>query len=462
VAGRLQKVAVFIVAAWECAALPCLADADDPNGLAALAGPRERPVLELSQSNAMERWSLRADAFRGAWDYSDASAFPRFDWRSAIAGEVARASLAFDWQRFTAGGRLEGGAFAKFARTEVADAVRDATSIEQRLRESSYGAALRWSNGGSVLNAGFRGAVRDDAGGATDERGVVRLFRDDRLDESVFTLGATTTIPLPGRVRAEAALRYDLYRASVTSGVLLRAGDTSAGTLSPSLRLAAGDFFLVVGRGLDAQARPLASMVDPRNGAALARLDPARTLDTIEIGFRRHLPFGIETKVSVFRARSDVEVLLAGENAITEFSRPTVRQGVQLSAQYEPLRGVTLDFVGSALQARFADGAAEYVPGAAEHLASATATLQPVQGWSTNVGLSYLGKRTGLDERTSISGSTYVNAGLTRNLSRQTRLSLDLLNIFDRALHDVDYLSASRLTNQVEPRGIRLRLRTTF
>jgi hypothetical protein len=410
----------------------------------------------------MERWSLRADAFRGAWDYSDASAFPRFDWRSAIAGEVARASLAFDWQRFTAGGRLEGGAFAKLARTEVADAVRDATSIEQRLRESSYGAALRWSNGGSVLNAGFRGAVRDDAGGATDERGVVRLFRDDRLDESVFTLGATTTIPLPGRVRAEAALRYDLYRASVTSGVLLRAGDTSAGTLSPSLRLAAGDFFLVVGRGLDAQARPLASMVDPRNGAALARLDPARTLDTIEIGFRRHLPFGIETKVSVFRARSDVEVLLAGENAITEFSRPTVRQGVQLSAQYEPLRGVTLDFVGSALQARFADGAAEYVPGAAEHLASATATLQPVRGWSANVGLSYLGKRTGLDERTSISGSTYVNAGLTRNLSRQTRLSLDLLNIFDRALHDVDYLSASRLTNQVEPRGIRLRLRTTF
>ena len=90
----------------------------------------------------MERWSLRADAFRGAWDYSDASAFPRFDWRSAIAGDVARASLAFDWQRFTAGGRLEGGAFARLARTEVADGVRDATSIEQRLRAASYGAVL--------------------------------------------------------------------------------------------------------------------------------------------------------------------------------------------------------------------------------------------------------------------------------------------------------------------------------
>lgn len=459
-AGRLQKVAAIIIAAWEFAALPSFAT--DPNGLVAIAGPRDRPVLELSQSNAVERWSLRADAFRGAWDYSDASIFPRFDWHSALAGDVARASLAFDWQRFTAGGRLEGGAFAKLARTEVADGVRNATSIEQRLRESAYGAALQWSNGGSVLNAGFRGAVRDDAGGATDERGELKLFRDHRLDESVFTIGAATAIPLPGRLRAEAALRYDLYRASVNSGVLSRAGDVSAGTLSPSLRLAAGDFFLAVGRGLNAQGRPLASMVDPRSGAALARLDPAATFDTIEIGFRRHLPFGIETKVSMFRARSDVEVLLAGENAITEFSRPTVRQGVQVSAQYEPMRGMTLDFVGSALQARFADGAAEYVPGAAEHLACATATLQPMEGWSANVGLSYLGKRTGLDERTSIAGSTYVNAGLTRSLSRQTRVSLDLLNIFDRPLHDVDYFSASRLTNQVEPRGIRLRLRTTF
>ncbi len=203
-------------------------------------------------------------------------------------------------------------------------------------------------------------------------------------------------------------------------------------------------------------------MVDPRSGAALARLDPAATLDTIEIGFRRHLPFGIETKVSMFRARSGVEVLLAGENAITEFSRSTVRQGVQVSAQYQPMRSLTLDLLGSALQARFGDGAAEYVPGAAEHLASGTATLHPMEGWSANVGVSYLGKRTGLDERTSIAGSTYVNAGFTRNLSSQTRVSLDLLNIFDRALHDVDYFSASRLTNQVEPRGLRLRLRTTF
>ena len=459
-AGRLQRVAAIIAAAWEFAALAAFAN--DPNGLSALARPGDRPILELSRSDAIERWTLRADAFRGAWDYSDSSAFPRFDWRSAIAGDVARAGLAFDWQRFSAAGRLEGGAFAKLARTEVGDGVRDATSIEQRLRESSYGASMRMSNGPSVLSVGLRGAVRDDAAGATDQRGQLKLYRDDRLDESLMSAGASTAIPLPAPLRAEAGVRYDLYRASVKSGVPWRAGDAAAGLASPTLRLGAGDFFITLGRGLGAEGKPLASMVDPRSGGAVARLDPAAKLDTVEIGFKRHLPLGIESRVSMFRARADVEVLLTGENAITEFSRPTVRQGVQVSAQYQPLRWLTVDLAGTALRARFGDGAAEIIPGAAERMGSVTGTFHAAGDWSASLSLSYLGPRAGLDGATTIGGATYANASLVRALSKDTRLSLDFLNVFDRPLHDVDYFSASRFTNQVEPRGVRLRLRTTF
>jgi hypothetical protein len=41
-------------------------------------------------------------------------------------------------------------------------------------------------------------------------------------------------------------------------------------------------------------------------------------------------------------------------------------------------------------------------------------------------------------------------------------VSLDLFNLFDQKLRDVDYFSASRLADQAEPRGVRLRLKTTF
>jgi outer membrane receptor protein involved in Fe transport len=219
--------------------------------------------------------------------------------------------------------------------------------------------------------------------------------------------------------------------------------------------------FLALDRGNG--ARNLAAMIDPRSGAPVARLDPAAGLDTIEIGFRRHLPLGIETTVSMFRARSDLELLLTGENAITQFSRPTLRQGVKAVARYEPAKWLAMDFMATAVHARFADGAAEYVPGAAEKSATATATVRMPKGWSAGLAMSYLGKRQGIDDSASLASSTFVNARLARDLSKKTRVSLDLLNLFDQRLREVDYFSASQLSSTTaEPRGVRLKLRTTF
>ena len=193
----------------------------------------------------------------------------------------------------------------------------------------------------------------------------------------------------------------------------------------------------------------------------------------MEIGFRRRLPFGVETKVSMFRAASQLEGFFTGENALTEFSRPIVRQGVRATAHYQPLDWLTLDLQAASLHARFADGAAEYVPGAAERNASAAATMRMPAGWSGSLLVSYLGKRAGVDDSASLRASTFVNARLTRSLSKDTRMSFDVFNVFDQKLRDVDYLSASRasssfggndnyLFNPAEPRGFRIKLKTTF
>jgi hypothetical protein len=89
--------------------------------------------------------------------------------------------------------------------------------------------------------------------------------------------------------------------------------------------------------------------------------------------------------------------------------------------------------------------------------------LRLPDNWTAGFTLSYLGKRAGADEVGSVRDSTFVAARFTRKVSRHTRLSLDLVNILDQKLHDVDYFSASRLPNNAaEPRGVRLRLRTTF
>ncbi len=427
--GRLQKVAALVAAAWGFAG-PSLAN--EPNGpgaslavVSALESQRDRTALELSQGNDVERWSLRAASYRGPWDYVDAGMFPRFDWRSAIAGDVARAGLTFDWQRHFGPGTLESAVIARSSRAELAGG-----PAVQRLRDSSFAAALRWSSGPSSLAASFRSNTRDAEQGLATTAGTFERARIDRLGESIVSVTAST-------------------------------------------QSAYGDLFVTLRRRSGRDGAVLAAMTDPRAGAAIGRLDPLASSQTVEIGFRRRLPLGIETTVSMFRAASDLEALVTGENEISEFSRPTVRQGVQATARYAPASWLTLDLHATALHARFADGAAEYVPGAAERNASAAATMRMPNGWSGSLLVSYLGKRAEIDDTAGLRASTFVNARLARSLSKNTRLSFDVFNLFDQRLNGVDYFSASRMSNAfgtsddylfnpAEPRGFRLKLKTTF
>ena len=69
--------------------------------------------------------------------------------------------------------------------------------------------------------------------------------------------------------------------------------------------------------------------------------------------------------------------------------------------------------------------------------------------------------------------STFMNARLTRKLSKRARLDLDMLNVFGRELRDIDYLATTRMWSQpaageanllgpAEPRGVRLQLHIRF
>jgi hypothetical protein len=93
--------------------------------------------------------------------------------------------------------------------------------------------------------------------------------------------------------------------------------------------------------------------------------------------------------------------------------------------------------------------------------------------WRASLMASYLGKRAATGEDASLRASTFVSAGLTHDLSRTARLSLEMPNLFGQRVRDVDYFWASRasgafgagdayLFNPAQPRGFRLRLRTTF
>jgi hypothetical protein len=280
-------------------------------------------------------------------------------------------------------------------------------------------------------------------------------------------------------LRATGSLRYDAYRFGVRSDLDRHTGALSGSIAAPYVSLIANlpggsEFFLSTGRGFAPDdPRAPGAAIDPRNGTPLGRLDPLATMQTTQAGVRSTWIAGVSTTVSLFRLKSERELLLTGDTGLTELLQGVVRQGVQLEARYEPARWLTLDLQAWALRAHLAaDGARDFP--AAERGASAAATMRVPNGWTASLLVNYLGRRpVAEDGGASLRASSFVNARLARSLGKSTRVTFDVFNVFDRRMRDVDYLSTTRvwntsgatdsfLFNPAEPRGFRIKLRTTF
>ena len=470
--------------------------------MALATGPREKAptpgesLLRFSQANALAKWNLTASASREPWDPTQPLALiSRTEPFDAIAGDSSRASLAFEWQRRLDSGRIEAAAFA--SRRDVSlfsDLSRFAGETqderyEQREQRSLFGAAVRWSGGerlgglpsATSVSARLR-SESIDAEGVMSAHGA-RAFdplREDRLRQSVagFTLENETR--LVHGLKSVASVRYDGYRFGVASDLAGHGGHGSGGLVSPHLSLIAmpgtsTEVFLSTGRGYRADdPRTPGAVLDPRSGAPLGLLDPLATLATTAVGVRGEWIPKVTTSVSMFRSTADSELAFTGETGVAEFARPTVRQGVQASLRYAPTPWLAFDIRAAVLRARFGDGAHEYIPGAAERNASAGATLKVLNGWNASLFVSYFGARAPVDdEGARLKSTTSVNARLSRNLTKSTRVTFDVFNVFDQRGGDIDYFSTTRvwsqpgagdsfLFNPAEPRGFRIKFRTTF
>ncbi len=460
----------------------------------AMASPIATGDLKYSGANAFEKWRLVASASGRPWDPTDPLPVSRFDSRDVVGGESTRASLAFDWQRNLDASRLEAAAFARRSTVDLhSDLARlDGSSVgerfEQRDRRSAIGAALRWSGAGSLgalpashsIGARFTTETLDGDGAFRLPGGeATRTLREDRLRQSGASFDFVSELQVASRLRSVASVRYDSYRFAVGSDLRGHQGSLAGTLASPRISLiadltAASELFVSAGRGYPAgDARGPGAAMDARTGTPIGRLDPLSTAATAQAGWRARLVPQLETTVSLFHARSASEIAFTGETGIGEIARPASRQGVQLSARYQPAAWVAFDLQASALRARFADGAHELVAGAPERTVSAATTLHTPSGWTASLLVSSLGKRESIDDGTGVKPSTFVNARLARSLSKSTRLTLDVFNVFDRRAADFDYFSAARLWNApgaadsflfnpAAPRGFRLKLRTTF
>ncbi|TFV98633.1 TonB-dependent receptor, partial [Oxalobacteraceae bacterium OM1] len=97
------------------------------------------------------------------------------------------------------------------------------------------------------------------------------------------------------------------------------------------------------------------------------------------------------------------------------------------------------------------DAAGSYIPGAIERTVSIGVSGERGR-WSGGMRLRYFGGRP-LVEDNSIrsSASTLVNAKIGYALTKDVKLTAEVLNLFDRRVSDIDYFYESRLRNEPAP-----------
>ena len=458
------------------------AHAGGPNGsFAWVPGARadaalpSRPAIQWTGSTQQARWRFEASARQEPWQ-SDAP-LTRLASRDAAIGASSRAHLAFDWQQHTPWGHVGAAAFAHRRDVGVSSAMGGGLEhLRQHDSQGTTGFSLRHLAGGFAATASFR-AESLDAGASWFGSQAQRLGqpRRDQSRQSSTSMDLRHSLALLRGLEATAGTRLQSYRFEVASDLAGRSGRGSGFLASPHARVdlaigPAARLFLAWGAEDERGAR---LVQDPRTRSPLGVLDPHADAVSLVAGLRATWGHGFESSVSAGRIRTRREVFLSGTDSARLVERPAARDSIRLIARWHALPGLTLDLDAAWLAARYSDGAREAVPAAARRAATAGATVRPLRGWSASLFVSHFALEGAEDEGVRLRASTLVNGRLNYNLSRTARLSFDVFNIFDQSAAPIDYYAASRLWGQpgmaddflfhpAEPRGFRLRLRTTF
>jgi outer membrane receptor protein involved in Fe transport len=331
-------------------------------------------------------------------------------------------------------------------------------------------------------------ARRDDIGKvalySTKAREILSTTRDDSVKETSVGLYGEEFVQWNDRFRSTVGVRTDFYQFKVNSSIAVNSGDRNDHITSPKLSLVFGpwaktEYFFNAGYGFHSNdARGTTITVDPKppNGPA-EQVTPLVRTRGAEVGVRTEIVPKLQSSVAVWVLKQASELIFSGDAGTTTPSRPSYRRGVEWTNHYRAEDWLLFDFDLSLSHSRFTDfdPVGEQIPGSIERAASFGATVDQIKGWSFTWQTRYFGPRPLIEDNSVRSQSTILTdlrAGY--RLEKNVKLSLDVINLFDRAGSNVDYFYTSRLQGEpaggvndihfhaIEPRMLRLTLTSYF
>ena len=402
----------------------------------------------------------------GYIDPTDGGRSHRVNFSGGFEQRLGSGTLKFDAYAF----RYRLDLFSNF--TYFLDDPVNGDQFEQSDKRNVYGGSLSYKLTNQLLGLEFHNEIGaqtryDDI----DDVGLYLTRARERIDtttvsdvrEWIGAVYAQTNVHLTSWLRANVGARFDSINFDVVNSNALNTGKASDTLVSPKGALILGpwaktELFINAGQGFHSNdARGATQSIDPRSGDAVDPVTPLAAARGIDLGVRTAIIPDVQLAASVFRLRSDSELVYVGDAGTTEPFGATERYGGELAVYWKPVKRLLIDGDLAYTRARFRaqqlddEGVAigKRVPQAVQGVAALGATYTSPQGWDAALRLRYFGPRP-LNEDNSVrsNSTTVVNVGAGYRISRNFRISGQINNLFASKDHDIDYFYTSRLQGE--------------
>jgi len=449
-------------------------------------------ILRYSQGTRHDGWSVTGMAYQGRWTSTDQIAQRAIDSAyvdrfgtldSTTGGKTFRYSLSGEWAKRGENSQSKANVwwlrsgldlwsnFQYCLNDYAANGNCDTgDQFKQGERRQAGGFVLshtmydRWGSLDVANSFGLQSRIdRLSPVGLynTSRRDTWNTVREDKVTQRSIGLWLQNEVRWTPWFRSIQGLRGDAYDFSVDSSLDANSGKASDRMLTPKLSLVFGpwqrsEFYLNYGHGFHSNdARGTTIRVDPADGTTpVDRVKPLVRTKGYELGWRSEIVEGWQSTLAFWQLESASELLFVGDAGTTEASRPSRRYGLEWTNLYVPTDWLAVDADLAWSHARFRDDnpAGNYIPGAVTATANLGVTIDQLGPWFGALRLRYFGPRPLTEDNLVHSqASALTNLRLGYRFTRQTKLALDVYNLFDRKLNDIEYWYDSQLPNETAP-----------
>lgn len=304
--------------------------------------------------------------------------------------------------------------------------------------------------------------ISDLALARTKFRNDVNPVREDDVFTGSYSLYAQAKTKWNEWFRTEAGVRGDLFAFDVNSDLPANSGSDIDAMVVPKLNLIFGpwkdqELYVNLGGGFHSNdARGVTLKIDPNAGAPAAAVDPlVRTWGT-ELGVRSQWSECFTTTAALWALFNDSELLYVGDAGNVDAGPPTTRYGLELAGYYRPSTWFTFDGEVSFAEGRYNDiwaTGGPWVENQVPLVISSGITLGEDRGFFGALRARYFSERPLTATKGVQSSDSFQLNARAGYRAENWEVSLDCLNLLDRADNDIEYYYASRLPGE-GPNGV--------